>query len=93
MGVLTENSRRTVSSRDLVRLLHEARIKMRPDVFAGQASGPLRPAPRCSDFEREENEALPAGHAVSWGALWSDEAAPPSYVDALYGRFDRIVQR
>lgn len=32
--------------------------------------------------ERDDSGALPAGHAVTWRALW-DEADPPSYFESL----------
>jgi|GEM_PF-6054031 len=75
MRIVQESGRCSATGEALVRalaLLDETAPRPFP---VGKSEGP---------DERDESGALPAGHPVSWGALWGRDD-PPSYLAAVQG--------
>jgi len=67
MRLSRDKGRRAATGADLVRALAGLGMSV------GPASARI---PRPGPEERDDTGALPAGHPVSWQALWKEEIAP-----------------
>jgi len=72
MKIVRESGRRAATGEALVKALEALNGVVPPHQ-------PPREVPGAD--ERDESGALPAGHPVTWLALW-DEVDPPSYLNA-----------
>ncbi|GBR12425.1 hypothetical protein [Asaia spathodeae] len=73
MRIAKERGRRAATGEALAKAL-----------AALNGAAPPRQSPKAmpGTDERDESGALPAGHPVTWLALW-EEREPPSYFDAM----------